>query len=234
MVKWLNQVPDVDLAVFPECMPFWNDKPPKSHKAAIKFLEKVGAEVRDATFIAGGYIRDGQHTYNRSFLVNRGVVEHHYDKQILFEGEDFTPGPGMTHFTWAGHSCIPLICADAGDNLTPKKVRMMASALDVGAGTDVPIVISSYGGGLMTDYWQPALKEWSQGCGAPVLICGIAGVHKESRYTDVHEVEHPFGGGGSGVFWPDGTKPCQFVEPGIVLVDILKKTATHQYVGKRS
>lgn len=199
----LRQAAGTDLVVFPECMPFGNDKEPVSHEKAVKVLEEAGREITDCTFIAGGYVTDGRHTYNRVYLVNRGVVEKYYDKQIRWTGEKFKPGMNSECFEWAGKKCIPLICADAGDDLTPRKVRMMAAALEAGAGENIPIVICSYGGGLMTDYWQPALRQWSQGCEAPVVICGIAGTHPNEVYSYAGK-KLQFGGGGSGAFWPDG------------------------------
>jgi predicted amidohydrolase len=226
----LQQAAGVDLIVFPECMPFWEDKEPVSHEKAVKVLEKAGREVSDRTFIAGGYVTDGRHTYNRAYFVNRGVVEKFYDKQIKWTGEKFKPGTRVECFEWAGNKCIPLICADAGDDLVPRKVRMMAAALDAGAGNSTPIVICSYGAGLMTDYWQPALREWSQGCDAPVVICGIAGTDRKSTYL-YQEKRLPFGGGGSGAFWPDGHE-LQCEQGGIVVIDLHKKTLTRTDIEK--
>lgn len=228
----LQQATGVDLIVFPECMPFGDDKEPISHERAVKVLEKAGREVSDRTFIAGGYVTDGQYTYNRAYFVNRGVVEKFYDKQIKWTGEKFKPGTRAECFEWGGNKCIPLICADAGDDLVPRKVRMMAAALDAGAGERTPIVISSFGGGLMTDYWQPALRQWSQGCNAPVVICGIAGTHPTEKYS-YQGKRLPFGGGGSGVFWPDGYE-LQCEQGGIVVIDLHKRTLAHTDIEKTS
>jgi predicted amidohydrolase len=220
----LRQAQGADLILFPECMPFENDAVPVTHEKAIKVLEKAGQEFAHCTFIAGGYVADGKHTYNRAYFVNRGVVEKYYDKQIRWTGEKFTPGTSATSFEWAGSKCIPLICADAGDDLTPRKVRMMSAAIKAGAGPNVPIVICSYGGGLMTDYWRPALRQWSQGCDAPVVICAIAGTHPTAIYR--YKAERlPFGGGGSGAFWPDGHE-IQCAQGGIVVIDLQTRTMT--------
>jgi predicted amidohydrolase len=226
----LQQASGVDLIVFPECMPFWHHEEPIAHEDAVAKLEKAGREVSDRTFIAGGYVTDGRHTYNRAYFVNRGVVENFYDKQIRWTGEYFKEGKVATCFEWFGEEsnlfkCIPLICADAGDDLVPRKVRMMAAALDAGSGKTAPIVISSYGGGLMTDYWQPALREWSQGCDAPVLICGIAGTDSDQQYS-YQGRKLSFGGGGSGAFWPDGHE-LQCEQGGIVVIDLEERTLTH-------
>jgi hypothetical protein len=221
----LRQAADTDLKVFPEGMPFWNDKKPKLHEDAMKTLTDVGKQVPESTFIAGGYISDDGQTRNRVYLVNRGkVVEGDwYDKQIVWKGENFEPGTAAKCFEWDDKKCIPLICADAGDYLTPQKVRMMFNALEAGAGPETPIVICSYGGGLLTDYWQPALREWSLGCGAPVVICGISGTHSTATFKDKNKMTHSFGGGGSGAFWPNGHEQ-QSGRRGIVTVDIESQT----------
>lgn len=225
---FLRQASGSDLVVFPESMPFARVRP---HADAVQVLEAAGQEVADCTFIAGGYVMDGAYRRNRVYLVNGGKVKDYYDKQIVWPGEKFTPGKEAKLFEWDGMKCIPLICADAGDSLIPQKVRMMAAALAAGAGPDAPIVISSYGGGLMTDYWQPALREWSQGCDAPVVICGIAGTHSKKTYVDCKGLEHRFGGGGSGVFWQNGYQ-FQSPEEGIVVVDVHKRTMTRKDIDR--
>ena len=228
----LRQAAGTDLVVFPECMPFGNDEKPVAHDKAVNILEQAGREVSDCTFIAGGYVTDGQRTYNRVYLVNRGVVEKYYDKQIRWTGEKFTPGMKAECFEWASKKCIPLTCADAGDDLIPRKVQMMAAAIEAGAGQDVPIIVCSYGGGLMTDYWQPALQQWSQGCDAPVVICGIAGTHPTEKYPYKGK-KLPFGGGGSGAFWPDGYE-LQCDQGGILVIDLKERTLTRTDIDKPS
>ena len=137
----LRQAAGSNLVVFPECMPFDSHDKPIAHEKAVELLEAAGREVADCTFIAGGYVKDGTRTRNRVYFVNRGVVENYYDKQVRWDDEFFTPGKTAERFDWADHSCIPLICADAGDDLTPRKVRMMAAALELGAGPNIPIII---------------------------------------------------------------------------------------------
>lgn len=227
----LGQAASNDLVVFPEFMPFGDDEPPTLHEDAMKILANAGKQVPDSTFLAGGYVSHDKHTRNRVYLVNRGKVIDWYDKQIPFEDEDFEPGKIAKCFKWEGKKCIPLTCADADDDLTPRKVRMMFAALEAGAGPDTPIVICSYGGGLMTDYWQPALREWSQGCESPVVICGISGTHRSATYFDINGMEHPYGGGGSGAFWPDGHE-LQSGRRGIVLVNLDAQTLTWQAIRK--
>lgn len=228
----LRQAAGTDLVVFPECMPFGSDKEPIPHEKAVKVLEKAGREIAHCTFIAGGYVTDEHHTYNRIYLVNRGVVDKYHDKQIRWKGEKFKSGKNANCFEWAGKKCIPLICADAGDDLVPRKVRMMAAVLEAGANKNTPIFICSYGGGLMTNYWRPALLQWSKGCNAPVVICGIAGTHPKEMYSYAGK-KLPFGGGGSGAFWPDGKK-LQCERGGIVVIDLRKRTLTRTDIEKPS
>jgi predicted amidohydrolase len=231
MPMLLRQAAESDLVVFPEGMPFLNDEVPILHKDAIKTLSDVGNHVPESTFIAGGYVIEAKHTRNRVYLVNRGKVIDWYDKQIIWEGEHFEPGTAAKCFEWDGKKCIPLICADAGDDLTPRKVRMMLDALDKGAGPETPIVVCSYGAGLLTDYWQPALREWSQGCNAPVVICGISGTHGTATYKDKNKMVHPFGGGGSGGFWPS-QRELQSGCRGIVTVNIESQTVKWKAIRK--
>lgn len=228
----LEQASGNDLVIFPECMPFGDDEFPPLHKDAIKILADAGKQAPDSTFLAGGYISHDKHTRNRVYLVSRGKVIDWYDKQIVWEGEMFEPGNIAKCFEWEGKKCIPLICADAGDDLTPRKVRMMFAALEAGAGPETPIVICSYGGGLLTDYWQPALREWSRSCNAPVVICGIAGTHSSETYVDKNEMTHPFGGGGSGAFWPSGYE-LQSGRRGIVFVSLDSQTLTWRAFRKK-
>lgn len=222
MPMFLRQAAESDLVVFPECMPF---RTPKLHEDAMKILSDVGKQVPESTFIAGGYIRDGEDTRNRVYLVNQGNIakDDWYDKQIHWKGEKFKPGTAAKCFEWADKKCIPLICADAGEYLNPEKIERMFKVIKAGAGPKTPIVICSYGGGLLTDYWQPALREWSQGCDAPVVICGISGTHSKEIYEDKNEKIHSFGGGGSGAFWPNGHKQ-QSTRHGIVTVNLESQT----------
>ena len=226
--KLLKQAGDADLVVFPECMPFATTT---TDEEAKKELAQAGQVVSDCTFISGGYIREGTERRNRMYLTSGGRVVQSYDKQIRW-GERFKEGNKAECFAWGSNKCIPLICADAGDDLTPRKVQMMLSAIEAGAGPKVPIVISSYGGGLMTDYWRPALREWSNGCNAPVIICGISGWHSEQTYEDYMGNKQPFGGGGSGVFWPDGYELQTAVE-GVVTIDLKHRTMEHQSFDQR-
>lgn len=233
MPMLLQQASESDLIVFPEGMPFLNDQDPILHKEAIKILSVAGKKVPESTFMAGGYIIEAEHTRNRVYLVSRGKVIDWYDKQIVWDGEDFKPGTGAKCFEWDGKKCIPLICADAGDDLIPRKVRMMFAALEAGAGSEskTPIVICSYGGGLLTDYWQPALREWSQGCGAPVVICGISGTHSTATFKDKNKMAHSFGCGGSGAFWPNGHEQ-QSGRRGIVTVNTESQTVKWKALAK--
>lgn len=221
--KLLASAKQCDLAVFPETMPFYEEKPPITHAKAVAALEEASRQVPHVAFIAGGYVKDGTETRNRAYLVRAGAVLDSYDKQIKWQGETFDPGNTIKKFTWGRFGVIPLICADAGDDLGPRKVRMMSEALAAGAGPKVPIVVCSYGGGLTTDFWHIPLDEWSRGCEAPVVICGVAGEHDTETYKDVGGVYRPFGGGGSGAFWPDG-ELVQHTKRGRLQLDLEKRS----------
>jgi len=64
---------------------------------------------------------------------------------------------------------------------------------------------------------------WARACDAPLLICGIAGSVTEATCEYRGEVLN-FGGGGSGMFWPEG-REWQAKRPGVVTVDLKARTA---------
>lgn len=221
--KLLRAAKNSDLAVFPGSMPFDGD-PWITDKKAVAELEKASRLVPQLAFVAGGYVKVGRKERNRVYLVCGGKVLNFYDQQIPWKGESFDCGNAIKKFTWKKQfGAIPLICADACDDLGPSKVRMMSEALAAGAGPKVPIVVCSYGGGLTTDYWQGPLDEWSRGCAAPVVICGVSGEDSTETYEDRAGVIRPFGGGGSGAFWPDGER-IQHVKRGMLQLDLEKRT----------
>jgi len=55
------------------------------------------------------------------------------------------------------------------------------------------------------------------GCGAPVAICGISGRSKSTYEED--GIKKHYGGGGSAVFWPNGSRTRQSSKRGIYIVD---------------
>jgi len=91
-----------DLAVFPEGLPFMDDRSPIAHEAAVRQLEDVAGTGDGGAFIAGGCVREGRHVRNRAYLVSGGQVTPWYDKQIVWPGETFTPGRQAQRFTWPG------------------------------------------------------------------------------------------------------------------------------------
>lgn len=212
----LSLVQNADLVVFPECMPFDNDSvlPIKEAEARLASLSLNPALP---AFIAGGYVLEDGIERNAVFLSHAGRIGGRYFKRRPWQEPQIAPGGETVVFRWGAHACIPLICADAADNPSPNGTRMMYEAIRHGAGPGIPIVVSSYGDGLYKDYWQVPLQTWASGCGTPVLICGVSG--KGDAYVEDEETGN-YGGGGSGVFWPDGSPPWQRKNRGIYVVDI--------------
>jgi predicted amidohydrolase len=223
--SFLNSAaPGADLVVFPECMPFWNMTKPPAIEDAQALLVKAGKSCRGTAFMAGGYVKDGAKIRNAVFLLHDGEIKGMYFKRIPWETEKFDPGEKAVCFKWEGFACVPLICADAGDDPGPRRTRMVSEAIKAGAGKSTPIIVCSYGGGLRTSYWHEPLQAWSGGSGAPVAICGFAGTDAEQMYLDEDDVARKFGGGGSGVFWPDGTHSDQPTKRCIYIVDLDRRT----------
>lgn len=209
----LDTAPDVDLLLFPECMPF------DTTCEASQALEELSlASSLDSTppFIAGGYVRDDGGRRNTIYLMEGGKALGEYSKRVRWK-ERFTPGNSSKLFQWSRGKCFPLICADASVAQSPQGTRMMHDALELGVNKRVPIIVSAYGSLFFRPYWQTPLQAWAFGTGAPVVVCNIAGKGKAWE----HEGDHGhFGGGGSGVFWPDGSAPLQFRERGIHIISL--------------
>lgn len=206
---YLDAAAGVDLVVFPEFMPFYAEgkKIPKIRDAE-SWLSEQSRESNGVAFIAGGYVQDGKRTRNAIFLVHEGKVEGRYFKRIPWKKERFVRGEKAECFRWAAFSCVPLICADV-DEPSPVQTRMMYEAIQAGAGKDTPIVVCSYGEGLQKPGWRSPLRAWAKACGAPVAICGFSGRNKHNG----------FGGGGSGMFWPNGFHTEQPSPRGIYIVN---------------
>ncbi|MFM9433546.1 putative amidohydrolase [Janthinobacterium sp. CG_23.3] len=218
-----------DLVVFPEGMPFYQTgKNTVSNEVAIEKLCSVKSVGKP--FIAGGYVRYGEHIRNVAYLIYKGTMLASYFKRTKWRGEHFEPGneSEVVKFSWETKACIPLICADAGDNPSPTGTRRMYQALELGADTNTPIVIPSFGAGLMTSYWKVPLTAWARGCGAPVAICGVSGKSNNTYFED-GESKH-YGGGGSAVFLPDGTISEQSAKRGIYIVDLKKGTTERRKI----
>jgi predicted amidohydrolase len=212
----------VDLIVFPECMPFDTAEPINDAEAA---LAQLSSKIGKTAIIAGGYVLEDKIERNAIFLSFRGKIVGRYFKRLPWHEPGIAPGGETVRFNWDDKNCIPLICADAADNPSPTGTRMMYEAIRHGAGAEVPIVVSSYGALLSMPYWPVALQAWARGCGAPVVVCGVSG--KGDAFTE-EGVSGFFGGGGSGVFWPDSRPPIQCQERGIYVVDTTAGTLTSQ------
>lgn len=164
----------VDLVVFPEGILF--DQTGKYAIFDNVAIEKLYSVISiGKPFIAVGYVRYGGHLRNVAYLIHNGAMIVSYFKRVKWRGEHFEPGNESVKFSWGTKACIPLICADAGDNPSPTGTRTMHQALELGANANTPIVIPSFGAGLMTSYWKVPLTTWARGCGAPVAICGVWG-----------------------------------------------------------
>ena len=220
-----------DLVVFPEFMPF------KHTGKQVPTLATVGgllcqcspATPHSPAFMAGGYVREGRHLRNAVLLVHQGQVKGHYFKRIRWQSERFIAGTSGVKFSWGpGLSCIPLICADAADNPSAVGTRMMHEALSLGANADTPIVVVSYGAELAKAEWREPLYLWSAGCAAPVAICGISGKSKATYLED--GIQKHYGGGGSAVFWPDGSRTRQSQQRGVYLIDTLTGDLTFRRI----
>ena len=216
LARYLARAEDTDLVVFPESFPFWHDR----NKAPS--LADAKAELRERStkgapaFIAGGYVRQDRRLRNAAFLVHGGRVKRTYYKRFRW-GEEGVPGdvyeiePGtkIRKFQWGKFSCVPLICADV---LVPrgKELRaMIEDAVVSGASPEVPVVVTSYGTRVRGAEWTRQLKAWARGCRAPVVFCNFAGRDRETGW----------GGGGSGVFWPDGKVTARPRKPGVYFHD---------------
>lgn len=214
----LKATPNVDLIVFPECMPFDTAIPIEEAQDS---LARASMDAKASAIIAGGYVLENGVERNAVFLSYRGKTINKYFKRLPWHEPQIAPGGETIRFDWAENSCIPLICADAADNPSPTGTRMMYEAIRAGASESIPIVVSTYGALMSRPYWDVALRSWSQGCGAPVVVCGVSGTGDE--FIDGEEIGN-YGGGGSGVFWPDGRNPIQRKRRGIYLIDTVAGT----------
>ena len=212
-----------DLAVFPENMPFYDLEELITIEDAREKLKSVSSS--DIAFIAGGYVKEDRNTRNAVFLAYDKAIHGTYFKRIPWNDEPIEPGESTVLFSWKpGFSCVPLICADAMYNPNRTSTKMMNEAIQLGANsdTDTPIIISSYGADLETNFWQKPLKLWSQGCGAVVAICGISG-NSKITFKENGKKRH-YGGGGSSMYWADGSRSShENKESGIYLIDTVTR-----------
>ena len=211
---------DVDLVVLPEGMPFDKIKRPVEMDEAIRCLARL-TQARDSpALLAGGYVLSEGQKRNAVFLCQGGTCRGHYFKRLPWQEPKVVPGPSAVVLRWGRHACFPLICADAADNPSPQGTAFMVEALQLGVGEHVPIIVASYSAWLNQPYWREPLRTWAMGCAAPVLICGVSG--QGAALQDGDQRGH-YGGGGSGVFWPDGDF-MQRWQRGVYVVDIQQRT----------
>lgn len=196
-----------DLVVFPECHPFAEEEKNKSISIskALSILEKL-PKVSPAV-ILGGYVMQGTQQRNASFLVHKGRVHEPYFKRVPWENEQFKPGNQLIRWSWNGFQVIPLICADVcvpWNEADGRTAQMMGEAVALGAGPMCPIIVTTFGADLRTPYWTEPLRAWARACNAPVLVSAIAG--KSERTFHENGRERHFGGGGSGIYWAEGSQ----------------------------
>lgn len=207
---------EAELVVFPECCPFHPENAPDLEGARHTLCEVAKQHWRERPqpipFIAGGTMRSGSVA---SVLVHDKTVHGTYLKRVRWDERNFEPGASPTLFSWPGGSCIPLICADVlggpqGDpGINPSEDHRKLLAAGFPPGT--PVVVSCYGSGLRGEPWRERLFQWASEFRAPVVVCNFAG-------NDPHH--QGFGGGGSGVFWPDGSSSLQPLEAGLFVYDL--------------
>lgn len=217
--KLINKLLDVDLIVFPEYFPF--DNSTYLHDA-ISRIALASKGSGNTAIIAGGLVSVAGRDRNTAFLAQQGKIKGEYFKRRLWHEDEVVPGTHSVKFEWARSACIPLICADAANTDLRRINDLFKEAIALGAGAQCPIVVPSYGAWLNESYWQKPLQEWSTKCNAPVLICGVSGTGK--YFTDYDGVSGNYGGGGSGVFWPDGEPPIQRKLRGAHIVDLNSRT----------
>jgi predicted amidohydrolase len=219
---------DADLVVFPECMPFYHTSNRAKPLAEAQRL-LCQSSVQGVAFMAGGYVKQRTTLRNAVFLIDQCQVMGMYCKRISWQDEPIAVDGPAVRFEWQSRfACIPLICADAAENPTPTGTLMMAEAIHLGANPETPIIVPSYSFGLAGPMWREALYYWSTGCGAPVAICGISG-HSKSTYEEDGVRKH-YGGGGSAVFWPDGSRTRQSSKRGIYIIDITTGLSEYRHI----
>jgi hypothetical protein len=214
IIEQLNNE-NIDLIVFPECFPF--DEYDRTKIIKLSKANEALKKIRNSIpYICGGYIENDESIIrNSSFLVINGEIKGEYHKRANWKNEEpHKPGADSTKFEWKNDkdeykACYPLICADI--NLTKFQKDYKSKA------DDCPIIFSSFGGGLMTRYWQDPLENWAEATGKNIVICGIAGEYQGATFINQNKIEF-FGGGGSGIFSPNKTRvQCKY--EGIVIID---------------
>lgn len=205
---------NADLAVFPEGFPFMV----ANEAGAAPSLDAAMSELQrfpphSLAFIVGGYVMEGVHQRNASFLVHEGQVHAPYFKRVPWLDEPLKPGTVLLRWSWNGHQVIPLICADVcvpWNEPDGRAAQMLGEAAALGAGPSCPIIVSTFGADLRTPYWTEPLRAWARACNAPILVSAIAG-QSAATFKEGSKRRY-YGGGGSGMYWfekgQDHVWPC--------------------------
>ncbi|MCC4610396.1 hypothetical protein [Xanthomonas campestris] len=180
---------NADLAVFPEGFPFMG----ANETGAAPSLDAAMSELQrfpphSLAFIVGGYVMEGVHQRNASFLVHEGQVHAPYFKRVPWLDEPLKPG----------------------NEPDGRAAQMLGEAAALGAGPSCPIIVSTFGADLRTPYWTEPLRVWARACNAPILVSAIAG-QSAATFKEGSKRRY-YGGGGSGMYWfekgQDHVWPC--------------------------
>jgi len=202
-----------DLVVFPECYPFCPDakvfkRPGKSIQIAVdqgrQVLMNLAKKNRRA-IVAGGYFRVGEKWQNASVFAAPRAVSSVYYKRILWKSEKGNVAAANigndVPFELCGYRVIPLICSDVfGDSERSAKyptgtmTKIVDQTKELAQQRERSLVlVTSYAQAPTGPLWSERLQHLSATTQRPVLYCNFAGNDGGG-----------FGGGGSGVFLPDG------------------------------
>ncbi|XQA79291.1 hypothetical protein ACM9W9_06065 [Xanthomonas sacchari] len=220
LLSALSSHAKVDLAVFPEHFPFADKKADLEIEEAKNLLKKVGSEV---PFVAGGYVMEGATLRNSIFLTKGELSLDFYFKRVPWRKEGIV-GEGAKMWTLGRRRLFPMICSDVCEPWNKAKgqtAKMMAEALHLGVSKGCPIIVPTFGADLREPYWTEPLSAWAKALGTPIVVVAVAGV-SEGSFKELGE-ERRYGGGGSGVYWPDGTvwpPKAESVKRGIYIVDL--------------
>lgn len=215
---------ETDLVVFPE------NFPASGIHACAREDELAGALARLHTgpslaFMAGGYVIDAEGaTRNACFLINEQRCVGTYHKRIRWQEEAIEPGKRAAMFRWKkgakDFEIFPLICADvceAGesgssenpsvDEAWPAEQPPAARKINDSCVSRV-VVVTTYGADLRHPYWTKPLRALVKRTGVPVVVCGVSGESLATFWEGKRpQIERHYGGGGSGVYFPDDSDP---------------------------
>ncbi|XQA70551.1 hypothetical protein ACM9XB_03295 [Xanthomonas sacchari] len=216
----LDLAAKVDLAVFPEHYPFAGRAVDLTIEEAKDLLEQVNSRV---SFVAGGYVSEGEIRRNSIFLTKGRLSLDFYFKRVPWRKEGIV-GERAKMWSLGRRRLFPMICSDVCEPWNKAKgqtAKMMAEALSLGVSKGCPIIVPTFGADLREPYWTEPLSAWAKALGTPIVVVAVAGV-SEGSFKEFGE-ERRYGGGGSGVYWPDGTvwpPKAESVKRGVYLVDL--------------